>query len=41
MARMAKEIQHAGCPQEQGSYLSLSQQRATDTASASAREAPT
>lgn len=41
VARMAKEIQHAGCPQEQESYLSLSQQKATDTASASAREAPT
>lgn len=38
---MAKEIQHPGCPQEQGSYLSLSQQRATDTTSASASEAPT
>lgn len=38
---MAKEIQHPGCPQEQGSYLSLNQQRATDTSSASASEAPT
>lgn len=40
-SRMAKEIEHAGRPQEQGSYLSLSQQRATDATSASANEAPT
>lgn len=40
-SRVAKEIQHAGRPQEQGSYLSLSQQGATDTTSASASKAPT
>lgn len=40
-SRVAKEIQHAGRPQEQGSYLSLSQQGATDTTSASASKALT